>query len=70
MSFEWDKDTQKQFEEMQEKCREFSQVVEKFRDNVTRDDESMETIDSAVSKFEHQVDMMVENFRRMKHNCF
>jgi len=70
MTFEWDKDTQNKFEEMQEKCREFSQAVEKFRDEVTRNSESMENEDNAVSKFEHQVDMMVENFRRMKHNCF
>jgi|TARA_A100001011_G_scaffold307751_1_gene323153 hypothetical protein len=70
MNWEWDKETQKQFEEMQEKCREFSQVVEKFRDDVTRNRDDMQTEDSAVSKFEHQVDMMAENFRRMKHNCF
>ena len=70
MTFEWDEETQKKFGEMQEKCREFSQVVEKFRDDVTRNSEFMQTEDSAVSKFEHQVDMMAENFRRMKHNCF
>ena len=70
MNFEWDKETQKKFEEMQEKCMEFSEVITKFRNDVTRDSESMENEDNAVSKFEHQVDMMCENFRRMKHNCF
>ena len=70
MNFEWDKETQKKFEEMQEKCREFSEVVEKFREDVTRHRDDMQNEDSAVSKFEHQVNMMCENFRRMKHNCF
>ena len=60
MNFEWDKETQKKFEEMQEK----------FREDVTRHRDDMQNEDSAVSKFEHQVDMMCENFRRMKHNCF
>ena len=71
--WEWTEETQKEFEKMQEKCREFSIVIDKFRTNVSRDGidaESMEEIDSRVSKFEHEVTMMEEDFRRMKHNCF
>jgi len=68
--WEWTKETQEEFENMQEKCREFSIVIDKFRENVTIDAESMEDIDSCVSKFEHEVIMMEENFRKMKHNCF
>jgi hypothetical protein len=71
--WEWTAETQKEFEEMQEKCREFGIVIDKFRTNVSRDgidSESMEEIDSRVSKFEHEVNTMEEDFRRMKHNCF
>ena len=69
-SFEWDNKTQKQFEEMQNKCRKFSEVIGKFREDVTMDTEFMQEIDSELSRFEHRVDVMTENFRRMKHNCF
>ena len=55
---------------MQEKCREFSMVIDKFREKVTRGVEYMEDIDSAVSKFEYEVDIMEEKFRQMKYNCF
>jgi uncharacterized protein Yka (UPF0111/DUF47 family) len=67
---EWDDETQKQFEEMQNKSREFSEVIGKFREDVTISDDFMHDIDNAVSKFEHEVDMMTEAFRKMKHNCF
>ena len=70
MNFEWDKETQKKFEEMQEKCMEFSEVITKFRNDVTIDNKSMQDIDNAVSKFEHDINMMTEDFRRMEHNCF
>ena len=43
--WEWTAETQKEFEKMQEKCREFSIVIDKFRTNVSRDgidSESME----------------------------
>ena len=71
--WEWTEETQKEFEKMQEKCREFVIVIDNFRTNVSRDgidSESMEEIDSHVSKFEHEVTMMEKDFRRMKHNCF
>jgi|TARA_X000001382_G_scaffold110067_1_gene86486 predicted nucleic acid-binding Zn-ribbon protein len=68
--WEWDKETQKEFEKMQEKCREFSMIIDKFREKVTRGVEYMEDIDSTVSKFEYEVDIMEEKFRQMKHNCF
>ena len=67
---EWDDETQKQFEEMQNKSREFSEAIGKFRKDVTINNESMYDIDTSVSKFEHEVDMMTEAFRKMKHNCF
>ena len=57
--WEWTKETQEEFQKMQDKCSEFAMDLDKFRENVTRD-----------SKFEHEVTMMEENFRRMKYNCF
>jgi len=68
--WEWTKETKEEFENMQEKCRKFAIVIDNFRENVTRDHESMEDIDNCVSKFEHEVSTMEENFRKMKHNCF
>ena len=70
MNFEWDKKTQKDFEEMQDKCRAFAEEVAKWREEVTTNREDMTTQDSAVSKFVHEVEQMSEAFRRMKHNCF
>ena len=53
--------------------KKFAIALDKFREDVTRDrceGNSMQEIDNCVSKFEHEVTMMEENFRRMKHNCF
>jgi len=71
--WEWTKETQEEFQKMQDKCSEFAIALDKFREDVTSDrceGTSMQEIDSCVSKFEHEVSMMEENFRRMKHNCF
>ena len=68
--WEWTAETQKEFEKMQEKCIEFFIVINKFREKVKRAVEYMEDIDSAVSKFEYEVDIMEEKFRQMKYNCF
>ena len=71
--WEWTKETQEEFQKMQDKCSEFAMNLDKFRENVTRDrceGNSMQEIDNCVSKFEHEVTIMEENFRRMKYNCF
>ena len=67
--WEWTKETQEEFQKMQDKCSEFAIDLDKIRENVTRNAESMQEIDNCISKFEHEVTIMEEKFRRMKYNC-
>ena len=49
--WEWTKETQEEFQKMQDKCSEFAMDLDKFRENVTRDrceGNSMQEIDNCV----------------------
>jgi uncharacterized membrane protein (DUF106 family) len=65
------KQIQDKFEKFQNKCDEFAEEMQKFRDEFTIDKHMhMQEEDNAISSFQHKVEMMADTFRRMKHNCF
>ena len=65
------KQIQDKFETFQNKCDEFAEEMQKFRDEFTIDKHMhMQEEDNAISSFQHKVEMMADTFRRMKHNCF
>ena len=65
------KEMQDKFEHFQNKCDEFVEEMQKFRDEFTIDKHMhMQEEDNAISSFQHKVEMMSDAFRKMKFNCF